>query len=85
MWRFTVIRSSFVVISLVLFVVGLFIIVSSVGWGTEAANSYLRLQGGGMDATQFTIILQEYINTYRWIGSILSIIGGLGFVRAVEL
>jgi hypothetical protein len=85
MRRFIVIRSSFVVILLVLFVVGLFILFRSVGWGTEAANDYLRSQGGGMDTTQFTIILQEYITTYRWIGSILSIIGGLGLVRAVEL
>jgi hypothetical protein len=38
-----------------------------------------------MDTTQFTIILQEHIKTYRWTGSILSVIGGLGFVRAVKL
>jgi len=78
-------RSSFVVISLVLFVIGLFIIFSSVGWGSEAANAYLSSRGGSMDTTQFTMILQEYINTYRWIGSILSVISGLGFVRAIEL
>ena len=77
-------RSSFVIVSLVLFVGGLFIVFSSVGWGNDAAGGYLRSQGGNMDTTQYTILLQEYINMYRWIGGILSIIGGLGIVRAVE-
>lgn len=78
-------RSSFMVMSLVLFVAGLFVIFSSVSWGSETANAYLRSQGGGMDGTQFTIVLQGFINMYRWIGSILSVISGLGFVKAIEL
>ena len=83
-WRFDVIRSAFVVIALVLFVSGLFIIFNSVGWGSDAAGGYLRSQGGNMDTAQYTILLQEYINMYRWIGGILSVIGGLGVVRAIE-
>lgn len=78
-------RSLFMIASLVLFVAGLFVMFGSVRWGSEAANAYLRSQGGGMDTAQFTIILQEYISLYRWIGSILSVIGGLGFVKSVEL
>jgi hypothetical protein len=78
-------RSRFMIISLVLFVVGLFVILGSVGWGHEAANAYLRAQGGSMDAAQFAIILQEHINIYRWIGGIMSIISGLAFVKAIEL
>lgn len=38
-----------------------------------------------MDTAQFVIVLQEYINTYRWIGGILAIISGLGFIKAIEL
>jgi hypothetical protein len=64
-------------------VFGLFVIVSSVTWGSEAANAYLRAQGGGMDGSQFMIIFQEYIEMYRWIGAILSIIGGFGFVKVI--
>ena len=71
-------------LSLVLFVFGLVVVLNSVAWGSEAANAYLRAQGGGMDGSQFMIIFQEYIKTYRWIGSILSIISGLGFVKAIE-
>ena len=78
-------RFSFMIISLMLFVVGMFILFSSVAWGQGAANSYLRSQGGGMDGAQFMIVLQEFINTYRWIGSILSLIGGVGFIRTIEL
>jgi hypothetical protein len=73
------------IISLVLFVVGLFVMLGSVTWGHEAANGYLRAQGGSMDAAQFAIVLQEYINTYRWIGGLLSILSGLAFVKAIEL
>ena len=78
-------RSLFIVVSLVLFIVGLILIFGSVNWGRDAANVYLGSQGGGMDTAQFMIVLQEYINIYRWIGSILSVISGLGFVKAIEL
>lgn len=77
-------RFWFLVISLILFVIGSFIVFNSVAWGSEAANSYLRSQGGGMDGAQFMIVVQESITTFRWFGSILSLIGGIGFVRAVE-
>lgn len=77
-------RSKFLVVSLFLFAIGLIMIFSSVTWGSATANAYLRSQGGSMATTQFTIILQEYINMYRWIGSIVSIIGGLGFVKTIE-
>jgi len=73
------------VVSLVLFAAGLFVIFGSIRWGSEAANEYLQSQGGGMDSAQFMIILQEYINLYRWIGGILSVVGGFGFVKTVEL
>jgi hypothetical protein len=72
-------------ISLILFVIGSFMLFSSVAWGHEAANSYLRSQGGGMDTAQFMILLQEFISAYKWFGGILSLIGGIGFVRAIEL
>jgi hypothetical protein len=74
----------FMVISLILFVIGLFILFSSVPWGQAAANSYLRSQGG-MDTAQFVVVLQEYINTYRWMGGLLALIGGAGVVRTIEL
>lgn len=76
---------SVLVISLGLFVIGLLLVFGSVGRGVEAANAYLSSHGGSMDTAQFTVIQQEYIHSYQWIGGILSLVGGLGVIRAVEL
>lgn len=73
------------VVSLVLVALGLFMVLNSVTWGSAAANAYLRAQGGGMDGSQFTIVFQQYIETYRWIGSILSIISGMGLVKTIDI
>lgn len=78
-------RTLSIIIALVLFAIGVFMLFHSVMWGQQAANSYLLAQGGGMDTAQFMIILQESISTYRWLGGILSLIGGLGLVRGMEL
>ena len=79
------VRISLFGISLISFVIGLVILFISVNRGMDAANAYLQSHGGGMDTAQFVILLQEYIHTYQWIGGILSGIGGLGMVRAMEL
>ncbi len=78
-------KISLLVISLALLVIGLLLLVGSVSRGVEAANAYLISHGGDMDTNQFMIIQQEYINTYQWIGGILSLIGGFGLVRAIEI
>ena len=78
-------RSLLAVALLVLFVIGLAVVFSSVTWGSAAANAYLRSQGGAMDGSQFTIVFQEYIELYRWIGGILSVLSGMGLVRAIDL
>ena len=78
-------RSAFLIISLVLFLAGIFLVFSSVSIGREAANAYLRSQGGGMDGAQFMAVVEGSINSYRWIGSLLAGIAGLGFIRAIEL
>jgi hypothetical protein len=78
-------RFSLLVISIVLSVVGLLFLFGSVSRGIDAANAYLAAHGGSMDTAQFMLIMQEYIHLYQWIGGILSLIGGLGLVRAMEL
>jgi uncharacterized membrane protein len=84
-WRLIMSRSSFVMISLILFVAGLILIFGSVRWGNNATSAFIASHGGSIDTSVFTIILQEYISVYRWAGSILSIIGGLGFVKIIEI
>ena len=84
-WRLIMSRSSFVMISLILFVAGLIMIFGSVNWGSEAASAFVNSHGGSIDTSEFTIVLRDSISVYRWAGSILSIIGGLGFVKTIEL
>ena len=73
------------ILALVVLAGGLVLIINSVGWGSQAANNYLLSQGGGMDAAQFMIVLQESIQTYRWVGVVLSFLGGFGFLRSLEI
>ena len=79
-------RSSFMRMSLVVFLLGLIVILSSVSWGIGAANAYLTGRGGGFtDLSEITIIFEGHINIFRWVGGILSVLGGLGFIKAIEL
>jgi hypothetical protein len=79
-------RSSFMNMSLVLFFLGLIVIFSSVSLGYGTANAYFTSRGGGfMDASEFTIAFEGDIDIYKWIASILSLISGLGFLKAIEL
>jgi hypothetical protein len=76
-------RNWLAVIALVLFLAGLLVVFGSVTLGSQAANAYLRAQGGGMDSAQFMIVFQEYIRIYSWIGAILSVAGGLGLLKTI--
>ncbi|HEX2989752.1 MAG TPA: hypothetical protein VHO49_03685 [Anaerolineales bacterium] len=72
------------ILALVVLAGGLLLMINSVGWGSQAANNYLLSQGGGMDSGQFMIVLQESIQTYRWVGMVLSFLSGFGFLRTME-
>jgi len=78
-------KALFSFISLVSFVAGLILIFGGVRWGNNATSAFIASHGGSIDTSVFTIILQGYISEYRWAGSILSIIGGLGFVKMIEI
>lgn len=78
-------RRLFVIVSLALFVIGLIVVADSVSWGSAAANAYLQSQGGSMDTVQLTSILQEYIHAFRTIGTILSVLSGIGILNAIEM
>lgn len=73
------------ILALVVLAGGLVLIINSVGLGSQAANNYLLSQGGGMDSGQFMIVLQEWIQTYRWVGVVLSFLGGYSFLRSMEI
>ncbi len=70
-------------VSLITFIAGLLILINSAGWGSEAANAFLRARGGGMDTVQFSAILQGSINSYCIMGAVLLFIGGLGCLMSI--
>ena len=76
-------RSVYQVVFLILSFIGVIVMINSVSWGSGSANNYL-ISSGGMDTARFMVIFQEYINTYRIIGIILTVIGGLGFLRCIR-
>ncbi|HEX5838012.1 MAG TPA: hypothetical protein VFY26_09275 [Anaerolineales bacterium] len=77
-------RNSSSILALVVLAGGLVLMINSVGLGSQAANNYLLSQGGGMDSGQFMIVMQESIQTYRWVGVVLSLLGGFGFLRSLK-
>lgn len=70
----------------VIAVVGIWILAISPTWGLGEANNYLRNQAGGsMDTTRFTALVQSYQAADRWIGAILSSLGGAFFLRTLTM
>jgi hypothetical protein len=56
------------VVFLMLFIAGFAIIMNSVEWGLDAEYAAIIANGGTMDSTKASIILQESISSYRTIG-----------------
>jgi hypothetical protein len=61
-------------ISILLTILGLVFLIRSSTIGFNAAEQFLANRGG-MDTSQFNIIIVNYIEAYRWIGAILLAIG----------
>jgi hypothetical protein len=73
------------ILALVVLAGGLLLMINSVGWGSQSANNYLLSHGGGMDSGQFMIVMQESIQTYRWVGVVLSFLGSYSFLQSMEI
>ena len=70
--------------SLILFIIGLFVLIQSTEIGNDTAGKFLSKNGGSMDTANFLIIKEGFINTYRYLGAILLLIGGLSVLRKWE-
>jgi phosphotransferase system glucose/maltose/N-acetylglucosamine-specific IIC component len=77
-------RKSSRVVSIILFIIGIGVIYKSAILGLNKANSYLANNGGSMDTSQFMNIMQGEIISFRLIGLILSLIGGLIFIKSIN-
>lgn len=73
------------ILSLIAFIVGLVTIINSAGWGSDAANAFLRAHGGAMDSAQFSIIIQGSINSFIIIGAVLFLVGCIGCLISIIL
>ena len=66
------------------FLAGIIILMNSLNYGQNEMSGIMSAHGGGMDTNQYLIFLEQSINKYRAIGSILSILGGLGFIKVLK-
>jgi hypothetical protein len=69
--------------SLIIAIIGLIVLIQSTTIGDGAASKLLS-KTGGMDTASFIEIKKGYISTYRNLGSILLLIGGLSALRKWE-
>ncbi|MEW9702910.1 hypothetical protein [Paenibacillus sp. SI8] len=68
--------------SLIIAIIGLFVLIQSAGLGNDAANIYLINQS--MDTGSYVEIKKGYISSYRYLGSILLLVGILTVLRKWE-
>lgn len=63
-----------------IFVIGIIIIMSSISLGDSEMSNIMKTHGGIMDTNKYIIYLEQSIIKYKIVGSILSLLGGLGIL-----
>lgn len=66
------------------FVIGIVILLSSIKLGTINMSMIMRFNGNIMDTNAYLIYLEQSITKFRFIGSILSLLGGLGVIKNIQ-
>ena len=66
------------------FVVGIIILMNSINLGDNEVSNIMKSHGGSIDTNIYLIYLEQSIIKYRFIGSILSILGGLGVLKNTD-
>ncbi|MDF2886950.1 MAG: hypothetical protein K0R23_1335 [Lacrimispora sp.] len=66
------------------FVIGIVILLSSIKLGTIDMSMIMRFNGDIMDTNAYLIYLEQSITKFRFIGSILSLLGGLGVIKNIQ-
>ena len=67
-----------------LFVIGLIILLNCINFSDQEITNILNANGGGMDTNKYLIYLEQCITKYRFLGSILSLLGGIGVLMTVN-
>ncbi|MDT8718275.1 hypothetical protein IAI10_16530 [Clostridium sp. 19966] len=68
----------------IIFFIGIAIILNSVKYGEISAQQVINQHHGNMDTNTYLIYLAKYIDVYKLVGFILSILGGIGFIKYLE-
>ncbi len=66
------------------FVIGIVILLGSIKLGTINMSSIMQINGGSMDTNVYLIYLEQSIIKFRFLGSILSLLGGLGVIKNIQ-
>lgn len=61
----------------IVFVIGIFLILSSVSIGKNIAIGILTKEGG-MNTEEYNLIIRSYIESWRICGVVVSLLGGAG-------
>ena len=68
----------------VVFVIGIIILMNSINLGDNEMSNIMNAHGGRMDTNAYMIYLEQSIIKYRIVGSILSLLGGIGVVLTIN-
>ena len=65
------------------FAVGIIILMDSINLGQSEASRVIQANGGSMDTGTYLVYFEHSITKYRFLGSILSVLGGLGILKNI--
>ena len=68
-----------------LFVIGIIILVRNINLADIEMSNIMAASGGSMDTNQYLIYLEQSVIKYRVLGTILSMLGGLGVLINTSL
>lgn len=66
------------------FAIGIIILINSLNLGDNEISKIMKVHGGSMDTNQYIIYLEQSIINYKIVGSILSLLGGLGILSTIN-
>ncbi|MFL0269364.1 hypothetical protein [Candidatus Clostridium radicumherbarum] len=68
----------------IVFAIGIIILINSLNLGDNEMSNIMKAHGGSMDTNQYIIYLEQSIINYKIVGSILSLLGGLGVLLTIN-
>lgn len=68
----------FIIVSIILAAIGLFLIFESVTFSLAIADTWLKEQGGSADTADYQLVFKNTVANFRWTGIIAFAIGLAG-------